>query len=252
MSEKRRYTDFDLPTNHLPGNQHFIPPKARDSDEIARRRELRPGTLLAEYQVRGLGMAAIILENVQEVEDVKFASKVLAVSGINSAWYSFARGYEHQVMRRRLKLPVLATDNGEAELSVAEFLPNSHEALQKAALEAHMLVGANQNLPAKIEQYKKQIGRSLGGVSLALACLASPEGLQEATQSDGFEAQNFARRRGLWALHHSRTLATQLGSYPSIAGLADRDSDLSVYWRRNAPDGALEAYEQALESPMAA
>jgi hypothetical protein len=254
MSEKRIYKDFDLPTNHLPGKRHYVPRPARSATEIARRRGLRRGTLLAEHQVRGLTVAAAILEKVEEPVDVQFSAKVLAVSGINSAWYSFARGAEEKVMRRRLKLPLLATGDAERRPDVTTLLPSARQRVNDAALQAHLLVGANELLSvAKIEDHKKQLGRAVGGASLELACIASQSGFSGfgKTVTD-FDAQNFARQRGLWALHHGRTLATEMGSYPSIAQLADVDSDLSVYWRRQAPNGALEAYEQALSDPTVA
>ena len=49
-------------------------------------------------------------------------------------------------------------------------------------------------------------------------------------------------------LEDSRTLYKQVGSNPTLAQLSDNDSPLSVYWRRNAPDTAYEALEQAIES----
>jgi len=253
MSEKRIFKDFDLPTNHLPGNQHYVPRRARREAEIARRRELRPGTLMAEHQVRGLTVASLILDQLEDPVDVHFASKVLAVSGINSAWYSFARGAEEKVMRRRLKLPLLATGNPEHRPNLSMLLLASRDRLSDAVLQAHTLVAVSEVLPEKVEEHKKQLGRAVGGVSLELACVASPQGFGHfGTIVTDFDAQNFARQRGLWALHNARTLAGEMGSYPSIAQLADVDSDLSVYWRRSAPNGALEAYEEALTSPLVA
>lgn len=254
MSEKRIFKDFDLPTNHLPGVQHYVPRRARSAAEIERRRGLRPGTLLAEHQVRGLTVASLILDHIEEPVDVQFSSKVLAVSGLNTAWYSFARGAEEKVMRRRLKLPVLATGSSEHQPNLSILLLGSRDRLSKAVLDAHMLVAANELLPpAEVEDRKRQLGRSVGDISLELACVSSPDGIgRYGDVISDFDAQNFARKRGLWALHHARTLATEVGSYPSVAQLADPDSDLSVYWRRTAPNGAVDAYEEALASPLVA
>lgn len=253
MNEKRIYRDFDLPTNHLPGNQHYIPRRARSQAEIERRRGLAPGTLLAEHQVRGLTIGSLILEHIHEPDDLRFTTKVLAVSGINTAWYGFARGSEDKVMRRRLKLPVLATGDAERRPDPMDLFPATKVGLRDAMLEAHMLVAAHQVEPGKVWERKKDLGRMIGNSAIALACIASPTGFDNhgETVSD-FAAQNFVRQRGLWALHHGRTLAGELGSYPSVAQLADPDSDLGVYWRRHAPNGALEAYDQALASPLAA
>jgi hypothetical protein len=39
-----------------------------------------------------------------------------------------------------------------------------------------------------------------------------------------------------------------VGSNPTLAQLSDKDSPLSVYWRRNANDLAYDALEQAYEA----
>lgn len=254
MSEKKPFKDFDLPTNHLPDAGHFVPRRARDAREIDRRRGLRAGTLLTEHQARGLTVAELILDQVEEPEDVQFSSKVLAVSGINSAWYSFARGAEEKVMRRRLKLPKLATGNPEQLPNLSILLLMSRSRLSQAVARAHVLVAAHETLPAgEVAERRTILGREVGAIGLELACVATPGGIgRYGDVMSDFEAQNFARKRGLWALHHARTLVTEIGSHPSMAQLADPDSDVGVYWRRNAPNGAMEAYEAAVASPLAA
>lgn len=253
MSEKRIFKDFDLPTNHLPGNQHYVPPKARTADEVARRRELRRGTLLIEKQASGLSMAGLILDALEEPEDIRFAAKVLAISGLNSAWYIIGRGSEAEVMRRRLKLPILATGDPALQPDVMSLLPSARARIRGAVPRAHVLVAAHEHVPAKVADLKKEIARSVGTASIELACVARSEmlGRNNSTVSDS-AAQNFVRQSGLWVLHHGRTTASEIGSYASMAQLSDRDSDLSVFWRRNAPNGAVEAYEAAVESPLAA
>lgn len=253
MSEKRIYKDFDLPTNHLPGDEHYVPRRARDSSEIERRRGLRPGTLLIEHQADGLGVMARILDYVEDPVDVQFATKVAAVSGINSAWYGYGRGFEGQVMRRRQKLPMLATGNPDHQPNLSMLLLGSRQRLGEAVLHAHTLVAVHEVMPEKSPDYKKMLGRMVGDIALELACVSSPNGIGRYGEviSD-FDAQNFARIRGQHMVHHSRALVTEVGSYPSFAQFADRDSDLAVYWRRHAPNGAVEAYEEALASPLAA
>ncbi|MNL62941.1 hypothetical protein D3C87_1870170 [compost metagenome] len=62
-----------------------------------------------------------------------------------------------------------------------------------------------------------------------------------------FDVQNLAREQSLQTLEQARVFGDHVGSHPSMAQLADPNSDLAVYWRRNAPNGAFEAYEEAIE-----
>ena len=66
---------------------------------------------------------------------------------------------------------------------------------------------------------------------------------------DDPESQQYLARRGaMELLEESRTLHNHVDSNPTLAQLADNDSPLSVYWRRNADDMAYEALEQAIET----
>ncbi len=118
------YKDFDLPTNHQAKGEDYIPPKARQADEIERRRRLPSGTLLAEQQRDGIAISAEALARLEREEDLQFASRILGASALNTSWYLFAKGAP--VMRRRLKLPVLATPE-------PEFRPNTATAGRNCA-----------------------------------------------------------------------------------------------------------------------
>jgi hypothetical protein len=45
-------------------------------------------------------------------------------------------------------------------------------------------------------------------------------------------------------------MSERIGTHPSLAQLSDPDSDLSVFWRRQAPNGAYEALEWAHEEAV--
>ena len=103
---KHPYTQFDLPTRHLQGNNHYVPPRARDSSEADRRHELPGGTVLLEQQHRGLLVATCILEAVSDTDDIGYTAQLIGACGLNSAHYQFARG--SGFMRRHTALPYLA------------------------------------------------------------------------------------------------------------------------------------------------
>lgn len=256
METTTLYRDFDLPTKHLEETKHFIPAKARDEAEITRRRDLAPGTLLAEQQERGVAVATTIIKLVTEPNDIAFSARLLSAAGLNTAWYSFARGAENEVMRRRLKLPFLAAHQplGQ-ELPVR---PNTDDLIQETAYlfsEARAsglgLVDAIQCNPVRAERLRKAFGRQVGKASLTLACVELGDQLQSPLIG-AVDTQKLVRGQCLQALEDARTLGHQIGLPPSIAQLADPDSHLSVYWRREAPNQAVDAYHRSTELHLAA
>lgn len=242
------YKDFDLPNKHLNGETDYIPPKARDEDEIDRRRSNPNGTLLLEYQDKGIVIARAILNNLRSgtENDIDFSSNILAASGLNTAWYSYGRNAP--VQRRRLKLEVLATDDVEQRPSSYMLLCNAIDDLGNASKDSELLIG--QHITRNPEAIRQQtlLGRIVGHAALTLSCVPIGDRIgYEDTYLTDFDLQDLARKRGLSSLETARELAVKIGSAPSFAQLTDPDSDLSVYWRRQAPNGALEAYTQAFE-----
>lgn len=251
MEKEIIYKDFDLPTKHLVAERHFVPAKARDEDEIERRRSLRPGVLLAEHQEHGVAVAASILKRLHQPEDVAFASKIISATGLNTAWYSFARGAEHEVMRRRLKLPFLAAHAPEFRPSSDELLYDSAFYFDEARQTGEDLIEIIGRDPRKEEQLKKKFGRQVGKASLTLACVSLGDELQ-ANPVRSVDTQDRVRQRCLQALESSRTIDESIGLPPSFAQFAEHDSHLSVYWRREAPSGAQQAYHTAVAQHLAA
>lgn len=251
METTTLHKDFDLPTKHLGEGKHFVPAKARDEAEIARRRQLAPGTLLAEHQERGVAMAATIIKLVNKPDDIAFTARLLSAAGLNTAWYSFARGAESEVMRRRLKLPFLAVHQPEVRPSTSDLVQEAAFRLSEARDSGVALIDALNHAPLKTERLSKTFGRQVGKASLTLACVELGDALQ-AQPLTTVHTQNLVRGRCLQALEDARTLSQQVGLPPSIAQLADSDSHLSVYWRREAPNEAVSAYHQAAELHLAA
>lgn len=249
MEKERIYKDFDLPTKHLDG-RHFVPAKARDEEEIERRRKLVPGVLLAERQEHGLAIASTVLKLVKDKESIDFSGRVLAASGLNTAWYGFARGAEYEVMRRRLKLPFLAVQKPEYRETSSEILYNAAYEFSEARGAAEKVKTALEVQSPRVEQFKKTLGRTIGKASLTLACVDLGNKLIEHPLSS-IDTQILVRERSLRALNDARTLGNDIGLSPSIAQLAEPDSHLSVYWRREAPDGAVRAYKEAVELQLA-
>lgn len=246
---KNIYKDFDLPNKHLTGEVDFVPPRARDEDEILRRRSNPSGTLLLEYQHKGIEIARAVLGGIKNgsPEDIEFTAEVLAATGLNTAWYSYARN--SSVQRRRLKLEVLATEDPEQRPSTYMLLGNAISDLGNADALSGLLITQHVTGSPEAVRQRTNLGRMVGHASLTLSCapLGDRIGYDDISMTD-FDLQDLARRRGLHSLERARELALRIGSAPSLAQLADPDSDLSVFWRRQAPNGALAAYEEAVAS----
>lgn len=242
----RPYTDFDLPSKHLTGEKHFIPPKARDRAEVDRRKAQPAGTLLAEYQHAGLAISTIILGILDDTPDIDSAARIIVPAGLNSSWYSHAR--HAAVMRRRLKLAQLATSDPEQRPSSYMLHHEATDLFGAATNFGQLLVTATRRRLDTAPDLQKQLSRTLGHASLVLdsVVIGDQIGYGDIQVTD-FELQAMARNRALHALEQARTLQQATGEPPSIAGLADYDSGISVYLRRNATDNVVEAYEQAYE-----
>lgn len=242
---KTIYKDFDLPRQHLYGDQfNFVPPKAYDDDEIARRRNLPAGELLREYEQKGIRVARHILEILidDSPNDFKYASDILAPASLNSSWYRYAADAP-EIARRRLKLPVMKGLNG-LQVSKNELFAQATHRLYQAD-EAFNIVREAKTSRGHRELSMWLANQSLGNAALDLTALTTEfSGLTRA------DLQHEMREASPELLGRSRMLAIEVGAHPSLAQLSDVDSPLAVHYRRNAPRGARTAYTQAVEEVL--
>lgn len=252
MNKARR--NFDLPARHIneTDGSNYIPPRARDAEEIARRKQLRPGTLLREFQASGLKVAQAVNEYPSaDPEDKKYIRERLAVPLFNSAWYTFADMDKTPdfFMRRVLKLPVIARDETEVEdpwRASKEFLEAKiRDGLSHSAVLASRLTVQYQRGSEKTRlKTEADLGRAMGNTALLLINrdnFDTPLGMSEA------QIQDLVMAYALDLLGRAQVSYDGTGYHESIAQLAHRESPLSRDWRDNAPLGgqADHALEQA-------
>ncbi len=239
---KQPYRHFDLPTTHLSmESAHHVPRRATQPSEVDRRRSLAKGTLVAEEQARGIGVASSMLWQLFEPEDIAFARRIVSAAGINTAWYDFAAGSD--VMRRRLLLPQL--DGDRLDVDPEALFNHATDELQNAVPLASRLIDAIGRRTKTREAYQMQLGRRVGNASLTLACLPVAELLAERPYTDAITTQDYVRRTAMRTLEDARTLVNTVGVHPSFAGFAHPDNQLAYYIRTNAPAGVVEALESA-------
>jgi len=214
-----------------------VPPKARDADEIARRRAMRPGGLLAEHQLKGIHIAAKVLDfAAAKGEADEFLVSTLAATEFNTAWYNHAAGAT-DVMRRRLKLP--RHDENPVGLNTDIMLASGRDRLLMSTYAASLLI-RYQGMP----NFTKEVGIRIGDASLHLASAAVQSELVAAGR-DTAMVQEITRHAALQMVEASRQMHEDVHSNPSLAQLADSDSPLSHYWRVNGSDLAVEALQYA-------
>ncbi len=252
MNKPRR--NFDLPTKHINDTDgaNYVPPRARNPKEIARRQQLPPGTLIREFQASGAKVAeAIYSHPVAEPEDILYIRRRLAIPLLNSAWYTFADSAKTPeiFMRRELKLPILAEDETDAEDSwraSKDFLEaRVREGLSRSAnLASTVTIHHAKNHETSRIRTEKKLGRNMGNTALLLI------NLQNANAPLGMSEVDIQDAVVLYAsdlLEEARTSHQPTGYHASIAQLAHPDSPFSRDWRDNAPRSgeALHALEQA-------
>ena len=238
---KQPFSNFDLPRQHIIGEGHYVPPRAREAGEIARRRALPIGTLLLEQQLQGLNIAHDILTKLESEEDRRFATKLLGMAALNTSWYTYAKDAP-DVMRRRLILPKLADHQTDWRQTSTGLYTDTLKGLNIARDTATLTI--SRYVEGVPDPYGPTVlGRRIGNISLQLAAVH-----HNAAQVGGnaFDVQKHVRDTSLDILETTREFGLETGSHPSLAQLADRDSPLAVHWRREAPDGAYVAFEAAV------
>lgn len=234
------FTHFDLPRQHLSEQGHYIPPKSRDADEIAWRKSVPQGTVLISQQAKGFKIAHLIMRSVEE-ESLIYSANMISMAALNSSWYSFAKGAP-DVMRRRLYLPRLADYESDWRQDLVGLRTEAESNLKTLVSYAGDLV-LRSEASRLSRKSVTQLGRLAGSTALQFAILKA----DSLPAGNAFEVQQGARDLALETLDASRNQGTLNGSHVSIAQFADPDSPLSVEWRRNAPDQAYQALEEAHE-----
>jgi hypothetical protein len=240
LREPRPPIDYDMPVEHLNAELDSVVAKSRDQARIDYLRSMPPGTARAEAQLFGQAVASGVLDTITDPDDITFSVDIIAAAGINTAWYNGASG-SIEVMRRRLKLPKLATVDGIVE--PASLWQSGRQQFRGAIMLADTVARETKTRSPKLPERKRQYMRQLGNASLTLACSQLPA---EITEVSAYNAQIGVRLQSQRVLRAARELGEVIGKNPSLRQFEDADSELSVYWRRHAPNGARQALLNAV------
>lgn len=245
MKNIRIPTNFDLPTKYSDG-PHHVPHKARDPETIARRRARPAGSLIVRQQQQGLFIGTSVLKHTKTPQGASFAREIVGTSLLGSAWHSYAQ--DSEVMRRCLKLPMLAEYDPDQRPNTNELTSQAINQLDEAMVCSQSLVFAVESRRAQpFDRYHRQLGRQLGNASLTLAGAEVGDTVAHMPWLSPLEVQTVMRQRGLALLERTRTLGQELSVTPSLALLAEPDGPLAVHTRIHAPNDVYRAYTSALE-----
>ncbi|RYF28662.1 MAG: hypothetical protein EOO17_04515 [Chloroflexi bacterium] len=236
------YNTFMFSTIHFDSTKNSIPAKARKQEIIDARHGRRYGTLRYENQRIGIEKARLMLDFMKESDQRIDGAHLVGILGVGSTFHQLAEGED--VMNKKVSLATLASDEND------DFRQNEDGIwiaatghLAEMSDQALTLTDMHNNRLTSRDHYQS-LGRRIGATTMELACVGignTPEYLSE------FEAQALARDRALHIANEARQYASTIGSNPSFAQLADRDSDVSIDVRRNAPRKVAEAFEFATE-----
>ena len=237
---KLPFSNFDLPRQHLGPEGHYVPPKARADAEIIRRRALPSGTLLLEQQQKGIEIAGKMFAIAAAGEERKYVAGMIALAAINTGWYAYAQGAD-DVMRRRLELPKMAdheTDQRQTSEELTGLISQGLDAASKLAATVQTERAANRDRFSTM----KSFGRCVGNVAL----LAAVDHHNAANISgNAYIVQKEVRDIALTTLESARQAVHTTGAHPSFAQFADLHGPQVTHLYNHAPNGVVEAFEQA-------
>jgi hypothetical protein len=220
----------DLPVAHLGKEGHYVPPKSQDEKIIALRRS-RPGTLRLLASGVGATVAAeLVYASSDDLELAQFTSGIIAPTIINTVWYQFAQGERQN--RRNLPYHPLYDS-----LEPANGLMNgAAEDLQDASIAIRNLAGVSVLNPIRKANLRRSSSLILRDSAMALVAVPLADKLQQdPSRYSELYVGGWMQEATKGMLTTARTLHENIGTHPSLAQLADSESDLSVYIRRNMP-----------------
>ncbi len=231
----------------------YVPPKARDPKEIARRRMLPKGTIILEQQRDGAEIVARCLELLTGKDDDGVLAKMIARAANGTADICAARpgGKSGKTMYKRIALPENDIDPSGLD---EESLRLRALGLIKAAVEpGRYIVKSHVGNHCSTPAFSEQFGKLVGQTSLVLASAEDNKTLQMVA-GDPIAVQHYTWLACEAMIEEARLFhrLPSVGVHPTFAQFAHRDSPLNVWIRNNAPNDSAEVLDQAFCEIMAA
>lgn len=221
---------FDQPVVRGPESiPDFVPPKAITPEEIARRRKLFSGTLLAEHQERGTRILGGIIEKLDDAESIHIASGIAAITLWNTGWFVSARRSK-DAMRRRTILPPMAKKGETVRMSEEDLRVRINTSFDVLAEQAAATV-RHRTEARIVGPHEKAFGQKLGNTALELAALH--HGIAH-VGGDPVEVQDQMMIAAMMNVQEAHNLGMEIQAVPAVAQMAYEDSPLMVNFRQRS------------------
>lgn len=234
---------FSLLTVRVPGIKDFVPQPAHDEKTAEERRNNPSGTLLLERQYIGAVIAKNFFEKLLDkpADEVRFGTRMIAAAALGSARYSFEDN--GLISFRRVRLPMLFDIEKGRRLTEPERIARTEVALERMVSGSeHLYYDMKSNEPRKVADTLGAFGREAGEAALWVALQSVPEVAQS---SSILQVQRSVLRVAMGAFDTSMKLASELGTNPSLAMLAERDTDWTKHLSLSLHHGAFAAFAEA-------
>lgn len=234
---------FTLPTIYVPGQKEYVPQPAH-TEAMAEERQSNPGgTLVLEGQYIGAVIAKNFYDRLagKEQKDVQFGVAMIAAAALGSARLSFEPTQE--IAFRRLRLPMLINLETATPLSNDERAARTEEALeQMVSGSEHLYYAMKARDHRKVAEGLNSFAKDAGEAAVWVTVQQQP-GIMISSSPARIQRNVLKAANGL--LYSGIQLARELGTNPSLAMLADDNTDWTRHLHSSTHDEALKAFTEA-------
>lgn len=241
---KTPFRNYDSPT--INSGEHYVPGRSRDPEEIAWRHGVGgTGAVVLRQQYRGLLTGRHMLETVEDPNEKAKIAQMFGGSLLFTARYLFGLD-DQDVMRRTLKLPLLAVEGWREN-------PENYERKFFSALGevsfATMELAQRKGEKLPVGNLEMKLGRAIGNVGLMASVFPL---IRISPDQDPYDIQAVVRQSALNMHQKAVEHSERIGVNMSAAHLADPLSPQGISILRDASDEEAAAYEESLGLALAA
>lgn len=241
---------FTLPTIYIPGPREYTPQPAHTEALAEERRGNPSGTLILERQYIGAVVAKNFYDKLtnkdtrMKLKDTNAGISMVAAAALGSARLSINPMPEKtDPAFRRLRLPTLVSRETGLPISAEERTVRTNEALEHMVSGSeHLYYAMKQGNHRRVAEGLAAFARDAGEAAVWVTVQQQPEITQS---SSPVAIQKNVLRAATGLLYSGIQLARELGTNPSLAMLADSDTDWTKFLSSSTHHGALRAFKEA-------
>ncbi len=232
MSRERREYVFN--TVQTAEGLDYVPAPTRDKERLAMFTG-RQGVVIPWLQKVGVTTAERTFNHIADAgsdSDIEEAASLLAVTGMGSAYHTYAQHFGDEVMFRRAKLPIMIDPETDERLSPENLIEKAKIDLSRTAELASVVeeMVFKDRSPNMIARKDIQLGRALATSAVTLAVIKHNVANM---RMDRVEMQEAAMQAAHTEYEAALDLTDALGVRPTMAQFADERSPLMQHYANN-------------------